>query len=43
MCSEQFPSQLEIAYNFELEIPLKINRGKTKVHQKVEIPFNFTG
>ena len=33
--------QSEIPYNFIKEIPSKMNRKK-KVHQKIEIAFNFT-
>ena len=29
------------AFNFTLEIPLKVNGNKKKVHQKFELVFNF--
>ena len=32
---------MEIAFNFTKEIPLKINRIKKNVHQKIENAFNF--
>ena len=39
---EQFPPKIEIALNFNSEIPLKMNRTKKKVHQKIELTFSFT-
>ena len=39
---EQFPQKIEIALNFNQEIPLKIDRTKKKVHQKIELTFSFT-
>ena len=33
---------MKIALNFILEIPLKLNQTKKKVHQKIELTFNFT-
>ena len=38
---EQFKPKIEIALNFIYKIPLKINRTKKKVHQKIELTFSF--
>ena len=31
----------QIGFNFTKEIPLKLNRTKKKVYQKIELAFNF--
>ena len=39
---DQFPPNIDTAFNFTKEIPLKLNRTKKKVYQKIELTFNFT-
>ena len=36
------PTKKKIGFNFTKEIPLKLNRTKKKVYQKIELTFNFT-